>query len=76
MIDTVRLAMDQIAAHGTTLYAISRDYNIPYSTIKNEEKRGNQLSVDTIELLCNALGITIADFFSKSLYEDNSRAEN
>ena len=38
--------------------------DVPYSTLKNAKMRGTQLSVDTIESICNGLGITLSEFFS------------
>ncbi len=35
-----------------------------YSTFKMTERRGGQLSVDTIERVCRALGISMAQFFA------------
>lgn len=38
---------------------------VAYSTIKMAESRNTQLSVDTIERICNALGITLSEFFAE-----------
>ena len=39
--------------------------DISYTTLKNAEYRNTQLSVDTVERICQGLGITMADFFQK-----------
>ena len=36
-----------------------------HSTLKNSERRGGQLSVDTIERICDGLGITMSEFFAR-----------
>ena len=37
---------------------------MPYSTLANPRYRGTQLLVDTIEWICKALIISMAEFFS------------
>ena len=39
---------------------------ISYSTIQTTARRGGQLSVETIERICQGLGITLKDFFDSS----------
>lgn len=39
--------------------------DISYTTLKNAEYRNTQLSVDTVERICQGLGITMVDFFQK-----------
>ena len=48
----------------TNIFQFSKDSGIPYRTLANPRYRGTQLSVDTIELICRALGISMADFFT------------
>ncbi len=48
-----------------SLLRLSAISNISYSTFKMTERRSGQLSVDTIERVCHALGITMAQFFSE-----------
>jgi len=47
-----------------TLSDIATICKVPYNTLKSAEKRGSQLAVDTIELICVGLEISLADFFS------------
>lgn len=49
-----------------TVFQFSKESGIPYSTLANPRYRGTQLSVDTIEWICDALGITMAEFFTIS----------
>mgnify|MGYP000221856804 CR=1 FL=1 len=39
--------------------------DVSHSTLKNSERRGGQLSVDTIERICDGLGITMSEFFAR-----------
>lgn len=54
--------LDDRALSLTKLAEIS---GVAYSTIKMAESRNTQLSVDTIERICNALGITLSEFFAE-----------
>lgn len=61
-------AMDRVyellAERDMSLLKLSRVGGISYSTLRAAEKRNGQLSVDTIERVCRALGITMAHFFA------------
>ena len=46
-----------------TLFKLAVICEVPYATLKNAEVRQNQLSVDTIERVCQGLSISMADFF-------------
>ncbi len=48
-----------------TLSDIASICKVPYNTLKSAEKRGSQLAVDTIELICAGLQLTLADFFTE-----------
>ena len=49
-----------------TVFQFSKESGIPYSTLANPRYRGTQLSVDTIEWICDALKISMAEFFTPS----------
>ncbi len=59
-IDRVR---ELIADQGISLFRLAQLCNVPYSTLKNAEKRNCQLSLDTIEQICRGLNIPIYEFF-------------
>ena len=61
--DTINRLQNILTERNLSLYALSKEKSIPYTTIKTAERRGNQLSVETIERLCDALGITLSEFF-------------
>ena len=62
--DTIARVYDLLRERDMTLYQLTRRSGIPYSTIKTTEKRGGQLSVDTIERICGALEIPLSAFFA------------
>ena len=53
-----------LAERGMSLMRLADLSNTSYSTFKMTERRGGQLSVDTIERVCRALGISMAQFFA------------
>ncbi len=47
-----------------TLYRLSKQCDIPHSTLNNLFLRENTPSIETIEKICNGLGITLSEFFA------------
>ena len=72
--DTVKRVYDLIDERKITLYQLAQNSGISYSTIKMTEKRGGQLKVDTIERICDALSISMSDFFAGREYASTSGA--
>lgn len=66
--DTVKRVYNLIEERNITLYQLSQMSGVSYSTVKTTEKRGGQLKVDTIERICEALGITMSEFFQESSF--------
>lgn len=64
--DTVKRAKELIDQSGMTLYQVTQMSGVSYSTITTAARRGTQLSVDTIERLCGAIGISLSDFFRET----------
>lgn len=58
--------------YGWSYYRLSREADIPYSTITNMMKRRTVPSVPTLERICFAFGITISEFFSESSVEEEA----
>ena len=50
---------------GLTLYKLAMLCDVSYSTLKNTQARGGQLTVDTIERICHGLNMTMAEFFTE-----------
>lgn len=63
--DTVKRVCELAEERHLTLYQLSQLCGISYSTIQTTRKRGGQLKVDTIERICDALGITLSAFFAE-----------
>lgn len=47
-----------------SLYKLSRESNIPYSSLNSLFLKNNQPTIATLEKICNAFHITLAEFFS------------
>ena len=62
--DTIQRVYDLAEENHISLYQLSKDSGIYLATIKAAEKRCGQLKIDTIERICEALGITLSAFFS------------
>lgn len=62
--DTVKRVCELAEEHDLTVYRLSQLSGISYSTIQTTKKRGGQLKIDTIERICEALGISLSAFFA------------
>jgi len=71
--DTMMRLNELIEDHETTLFDLAKASNINYSTLHAAKRRGSQLSVDTIERICDGLGIRPFEFFMND--EDWERIE-
>ncbi len=63
--NTMKRVNELVDDRGLTLYKLAMLCEVPYSTLKNTEARGGQLTVDTIERICHGLKITMAEFFTE-----------
>ena len=70
--NTVERVYDLIEKRDISLYQLARMSGVSYSTVKTTEKRGGQLTVDTIERICVALQITMSEFFSEEVKQSAS----
>lgn len=61
--DTVKRVYELAEERNLTMYQLSRLCGISFSTIQTTKKRGGQLKIDTIERICDALGISLSVFF-------------
>lgn len=50
--------------YGWTRYRLSKEGGVPESTLSNIFHRGTTPTIPTIELICNALNISLAQFFA------------
>ena len=62
--DTMQRLRDLAAERGVTVYRLAQESGVAYSTVRMSGKRGGQLSLYVIERFCQALGISLAEFFA------------
>lgn len=60
---------------GLTIYSLAQRSDVSWTTIKNLFGRGTNPTVATMEMLCNGLGITMAQFFAQDGKEVHLTAE-
>ena len=63
--NTITRVYELLDDRALSLTKLAEMSGVAYSTIKMAESRNTQLSVDTIERICNALGITLSEFFAQ-----------
>ena len=62
--DVVGRIKELTKKRGWSQYRLARESELPMSTISNIFTRGTVPSIATIEILCEAFGITLSDFFA------------
>lgn len=65
--NTISRVQELADERGLTLCQLSKICDLSESTIRAAKKRGNQLSVDTIERIFEALDISLSEFFAETL---------
>ena len=61
--DTIGRVHEILKENNRSLYQLSKACGVCYSTFGAASKRNGQLSVDTIEKICQAVGISTYEFF-------------
>lgn len=51
---------------GWTIYRAAKEADIPWSTVRNMFKRNTEPSIQTLESLCNGMGLTLSQFFDEN----------
>lgn len=57
---------------GWSLYRLSKETGIPYSSLSNIFQRNNEPSLPTLRKICNGLGITLSVFFDDADFEQGT----
>lgn len=70
--NTIARTKELAEKQGLTLFKLAEKCGISYCTLRNTERRGGQLQVETIERICHGLGITLAEFFTEPPSEPSS----
>ena len=68
----IRQLMDE---RGWTIYRLAQESKLSQTTISNIFKRNNQPSLPTVNAICDACGITLAQFFSEDGPADTPDAQ-
>ena len=63
--NTLKRVIELAEERDLTLYKLAMLCDVSYSTLKNTQTRGGQLTVDTIERICLGLNISMAEFFTE-----------
>ena len=61
--ETIERVYELAAERNISINRLAEMSGVSVSTIKTTKNRGGQLKVDTIERICNALGIPLYMFF-------------
>ena len=72
--NTIAIVRELADERSLTFFKLSQMCDVSHSTLKNSERRGGQLSVDTIERICDGLGSAILDFVENRLHKILHRA--
>ena len=62
--EVIKKIQDLCDAKGWSLYKLSNESHIPYSSLNNMFLRNTQPSISSLEKICNGLNITLSDFFA------------
>ena len=65
MVYTSKKIFDMCEERNWTLYTLSEKTDIPYSTLNSAINRDAPPKIDTLERICEAFGISLAQFFIK-----------
>lgn len=53
--------------NGWSIYKLSKESHIPYSSLNNLFLRNNEPTLPTLRKICKGLGISLSDFFSDDI---------
>ena len=65
-----------MAERGWTIYRLAQESGLSQTTISNIFKRNNQPSLPTVNAICDACGITLAQFFTENDPANSPNAKN
>ena len=53
-----------------TMYRLAKESGIPYSSLNSLFQKNNQPTISTLERICNGLNISMGEFFSTQLVQN------
>ena len=60
---------------GISYYRLAKDSNLSESVLSAIRRKKNLPSLDTLEKICNALTVTMSDFFNSELFETHQNTK-
>ena len=55
--------VEMYESRGWTLYTLAEKADVPYSSLNSSINRNTPPKIDTLERICEAFGVTLAQFF-------------
>ena len=71
--DTKARITELMIRHGWSEYRLAKESGLSQSTISNMFSRNTMPSISTLEVICDAFGLTLAQFFSEGELTDEQR---
>ena len=65
MINTVERVTQLAASRHLTMKALAKASGVPSTTLRSARSRNSQLTLDVIERLCCAIGVSLSEFFDE-----------
>ena len=61
--DVKKRMQELLDQRGWSMYRLSQEADIPWSTIRNVMKKDTEPMISTLEIFCKGLGISLSQFF-------------
>ena len=61
--DVKKRMQELLDQRGWSMYRLSQEADIPWSTIRNVMKKDTEPMISTLEICCKGLGISLSQFF-------------
>lgn len=71
MIDVLERINELRKSQGWSIYKLSEESGVSQSTLSNMFVRGTNPSISTLSTICEALGVTLSEFFAEDTKEFN-----